>query len=829
MIEVNDWVGRDIAAGRYKIIERLGVGSMGQVFLALDHHLGTKVVVKCPVPEGAETIGDALLKRFDLEIHSLVHLSHPQIVKIIDVGVENGHPYVVMQYLPGGSLRDRMVAGPGGSPRRMPIPSLWDWLMDVARALDFIHSQNYLHRDVKPENILFDQFGNAFLADFGIIKMLSGSPEDWRSNRMTAPGFLMGTPNYVAPEVVLGQGDDARIDQYSLAMTVHEVVAGSNFMEGPTPSATMVNQTKLEPPNLRELIPAVPDRLAEAVRRGLAKEPAERFESCTAFACEILAEVPSEGKSRLVAMAVERAVSRNPPGAPTCPVCSRDLPVGEANAGERIRCPRCSATLLVEVPKHGLVNLAVVGQPSRSWTTEVPVVGSAVERPAPAAFPSAEWLTLGGSSHDIQALQPTPRFGLRNWLAYGLIGVVLVTCGLLLRREFMNLFMSRTQRGALRPAWNEENSPDSESRSAPAPAPEPVLVNIAYGTEKRKWLEAALEDYRKTPAGQGVRINLLGMGSVEGANAVLDGPKPSEAPHEPIHVWSPASSAYRDVLVTEWRIKHGGSPILAADNLALTPMVFVMWKPRYQAFVKHFGTVNFRNLGQAMNESEGWGKIAGQPEWGLFKLGHTDPNRSNSGLQALVLMAYEFAGKQRGLTVRDIAAERFQEWLRSFERGITRHGSSLTHSTGTLMEQMVLRGPSQYDCLVVYENLAFDYMQAAIQRWGTDGEFYVAYPDPNVWNEHPYYILDVPWSDNRQRKAAADFLKFLMSVPVQRRALEHGFRPGNPEVPVNSPESPLVRSQKYGFKLSLPVISEPPTGDVTMNLLGSFRRLEPGR
>ena len=229
-----------------------------------------------------------------------------------------------------------------------------------------------------------------------------------------------------------------------------------------------------------------------------------------------------------------------------------------------------------------------------------------------------------------------------------------------------------------------------------------------------------------------------------------------------------------------------------------------------------------------MQEPEGWGKIAGQPEWGLFKFGHTDPNKSNSGLQTLVLMAYEFAGKQRGLTVSDITEQRFQAWLRSFERGITRHGSSLTHSTGTLMEEMVLRGPSQYDCLVVYENLAIDYMEAAIQRWGTEGEFYVAYPDPNVWNEHPYYILDVPWSDDRQRKAAADFLKFLMSEPVQRRALEHGFRPGNPAVPVNSPESPLVRNQKYGLKINLPVISEPPSADVTTNLLGSFRRLEPG-
>jgi hypothetical protein len=192
-------------------------------------------------------------------------------------------------------------------------------------------------------------------------------------------------------------------------------------------------------------------------------------------------------------------------------------------------------------------------------------------------------------------------------------------------------------------------------------------------------------------------------------------------------------------------------------------------------------------------------------------------------------MAYEFAGKKRGLTVQDVGEERFQDWLRSFERGMTRQGGSLNHSTGTLMDEMVLRGQSQYDGLVVYENLVIEYMQTAIQRWGTEAEFYVVYPDHNVWNENPYYILDVPWSDDRQKKVAADFLKFLMSEPVQRRALEHGFRPGNSSVAVNTAESPLVKYQKYGFRLNLPVMCEPPSAEVTMNLLASSRRLETGR
>jgi hypothetical protein len=408
--------------------------------------------------------------------------------------------------------------------------------------------------------------------------------------------------------------------------------------------------------------------------------------------------------------------------------------------------------------------------------------------------------------------------------------IVLATCGLFLRREFMGPAADGKVRVARRPpsdsgADDLDLTPASGTAAHLAQPEPPVVINIAYGTEKKKWMEPAVAEFHKSPEGAAIQINLHGMGSVEGAMAVLNGPKPSEPPHLPIHVWSPASSAYRDLLETKWRAKHGGSPILSAENLALTPMVFVMWKERSEGFLKKFKALRFRSIAEAMTAPDGWGAIAGKPEWGAFKFGHTDPTKSNSGLQALVLMAYEFAQKQRGLTVDDVGRQSFQTWLRQFESRVARHGSSLTHSTGTLMEDMVLRGPSQYDCLILYENLAIDYMRAAIERWGEQGEFSVSYPDPNVWNEHPYYILDVPWSDERQRKAAGAFLRFLMSEPIQRRALEHGFRPGNPAIPVNSADSPLVRAQQYGLKIHLPQMCEPPSADVVQTLLGSFREV----
>jgi hypothetical protein len=173
-----------------------------------------------------------------------------------------------------------------------------------------------------------------------------------------------------------------------------------------------------------------------------------------------------------------------------------------------------------------------------------------------------------------------------------------------------------------------------------------------------------------------------------------------------------------------------------------------------------------------------------------------------------------------------VARGDFQSWLHNFERGVTRYGTRLNHSTGDLMEEMVIRGPSQYDCLLLYENLAIDYMEPAIARWGTEGGLAVSYPEPNIWNEHPYYILDVPWSDAGQRKAAAEFLIFLMSEPIQRRALEHGFRPGNPAVPVNTPDSPLIRHEGAGIRLALPSTCGPQSAEVVRSLLDSFRRIE---
>lgn len=318
------------------------------------------------------------------------------------------------------------------------------------------------------------------------------------------------------------------------------------------------------------------------------------------------------------------------------------------------------------------------------------------------------------------------------------------------------------------------------------------------------------DEFAKTKEGKRIKINLIPMGSLEGAQAVAAGDKR-------IHVWSPASTLYKDVFVEDWKARNGKTPIVREESLALTPMVFVMWAERHAAFAAKYGDVSWKTVGKALAEPGGWQGIAGKPQWGFFKFGHTHPNQSNSGLMTLVLMAYEYHGKNRGLALADILDPAFQSFLNGIEHGI----SGLSNSTGTMMREMVLKGPSAYDGLFVYENVAIDYLKNAEGRWG---ELHVSYPQRNMWNDNPYYVLDVPWSSPEQKKAAGVFLDFLLSEPIQRQSLVHGFRPGNPAVPVRTPDSPFVLYQKFGLNADLGSVCEAPKAEVINNLLAGWER-----
>jgi len=342
-----------------------------------------------------------------------------------------------------------------------------------------------------------------------------------------------------------------------------------------------------------------------------------------------------------------------------------------------------------------------------------------------------------------------------------------------------------------------------------------VELGIAYGTEKERWLQWAVQEFAKTRDGKRIQVNLIPMGSLEGAHALLNG-------DQRIQVWSPASALYKDIFVQDWQVKYGQNPIIKEEPIALSPMVFVMWDERYQAFIQKYKVLSYVTISQALQEKGGWDAIAHKPEWGLFKFGHTHPNESNSGLMTIVLAAYTYHKKTKDLQLKDVVDVGFQTWLENFERGV----SGLSNSTGNMMKEMVLKGPSSYDALLVYESVTIDYLKSAEGRWG---KLRMVYPEYNAWNDNPYYIIDAPWSSKDQRQAAATFLSFLMTERIQKESLVHGFRPANPDVPVKFPESPFVTYADYGIQVDLAKICDPPRAEVVNNLLQSWQRSQANR
>lgn len=284
----NNLTGKTLS-NRYEILRPLGEGGMGKIYLARDKRFGKQVVVKVPTMEA----GDKDFKdRFMREIASLARLEHPHIVTTVDWGEIEGIPFLVLRYLSGGSLRDRITDSQGYY-KPMPLEGLNQWLPQIATALDFIHTKNWVHRDLKPDNILFDEAGNPYLADFGIAKALEGAPMGVK----TTMGAFIGTPQYMAPEMHLGKGIGPRADQFSLAVLVYEALAGKIPFAGATPTAIFVEVMQGKAKPIHELIPGIPLEKSNALMRGITKEPKDRYGSCVEFANAVTGSLLAGGSS----------------------------------------------------------------------------------------------------------------------------------------------------------------------------------------------------------------------------------------------------------------------------------------------------------------------------------------------------------------------------------------------------------------------------------------------------------------------------------------------------------------------------------------------------
>jgi len=321
--------------------------------------------------------------------------------------------------------------------------------------------------------------------------------------------------------------------------------------------------------------------------------------------------------------------------------------------------------------------------------------------------------------------------------------------------------------------------PTGSSAQPASPPAAPVVLRLAYGSEKKTWLEEQATRFvvsgARTRAGRPIRVDLRAMGSGEAVQDILAGTL------QP-HVFSPASSAYIVLLNDRWLSLAGHLKPLcpAGEPVVLSPVVIAMWRPMAEALGWPAKSLGWSDLLRINTDPRGWASH-GRPEWGRFKLGHTHPEFSNSGLLAVLAEAYAGARKTRGLTGDDLSASATRKFIASIESSIVHYGKS----TGFFAEKMVARGPSYLSAAVLYENLVVE----SHSRPSPSGLPLVSiYPvEGTFWSDHPYAVLDAEWVSAEEREAAEAFLAFLKARPAQERALALGFRPADPAVAIAVP------------------------------------------
>jgi len=292
--------------GPYEVQEFIGQGAMGFVYKAYHAQLERTGAVK--VLQGI-AVGPDAVSRFRHEAQAIAQMRHPNIVNVYDFGEFDGTPYMIVEYVPGGSLAGKMTQV------ALDPQAALKYLRGMAAGLDYAHSLGIVHRDVKPANVLLEKDGTPVIADFGLVKLLQGS------SLQSMSGVTTGTPAYMAPEQVMGRQVGPASDRYSLATMAYEMLTGAIPFEGEGVLELMYAHVHRDPPPPSSRNAALTLSVDAVIMRGLAKDPAARWQSCEAFVTALsaaLAGVP--------APAVDKTVAFASPLAGTVPMAAARVP-----------------------------------------------------------------------------------------------------------------------------------------------------------------------------------------------------------------------------------------------------------------------------------------------------------------------------------------------------------------------------------------------------------------------------------------------------------------------------------------------------------------------
>jgi serine/threonine-protein kinase len=338
-----------VIGGRYRLEHLLGRGGMSEVYRAHDLELGRRVALKLLAP-------DADSARFEREARAVASLAHPNVMQLYDYGEENGRPYMVLEYVPGGTLEERLFAT-----NRKPLPDAETRAIaaGIAAGLAHAHARGVVHRDLKPANVLFDDEGRPKLGDFGIARLAAGE------GTLTEAGTVLGTAAYISPEQAAGAPATTASDVYSFGVILYRMLTGRLPFESSDPLELVLMHRDLPPPPVTEFRADPPGRLESTTMAALEKSAAAR---------------PQDGAALLAALGAAGTLAPSPAaedatrvlpvtGPPTAATAvSPPLPLHRPPP-PRSRVPLLAAALLVLLFAGGAIAYALTRPDSTSGTT----------------------------------------------------------------------------------------------------------------------------------------------------------------------------------------------------------------------------------------------------------------------------------------------------------------------------------------------------------------------------------------------------------------------------------------------------------------------------
>jgi Ca-activated chloride channel family protein len=310
--------------------------------------------------------------------------------------------------------------------------------------------------------------------------------------------------------------------------------------------------------------------------------------------------------------------------------------------------------------------------------------------------------------------------------------------------------------------------PDEQAVEDEKPDPSAVQLTFTYGSEKEEWIKEVTADFNQSGVQVGhkrVQVQAIPMGSGECVEEILSGKRKT-------HLVSPASHAFLVLGNAEGKTKSGKELIAGKTrNLVLSPVVIATWKPMAEALGWPSKPVGWADLKTLAEKEEGW-KSLGFPQWGRFKLGHTHPEYSNSGLITVLAEVYAGAGKKSDLTLDDVAKPATAQFVSAIEKAVVHYGSS----TGFFGKKMFQNGPDYLSDAVLYENMV---VESYDPKYKTAFPVVAIYPkEGTFWSDHPIGVVQRDYVTDEHKQAAEKYIAFLMDKKQQEKAMKYGFRPG---------------------------------------------------